>query len=190
MLIDFLHKLHEGDDGGTGQGAGESDKTVEKPGDKVLTMTQAEYEARLKERLEQQRRSIDAVADKKRKEQEDAALAEQGKYKELAEQHAAKVNELTPYKEAAERAEKALEAQVSAMLAELPNDMKTVLEPLLARLSAVEKLEYLTANRDKFVSKTEKQKAPNINGGETRKHTPTTTDADRDKYKNHYRNTF
>lgn len=184
MLIDFLHRTHEGDDGGDPQGG------ASPPATEPQTFTQADVDRIVKERLARQKSAIDADADKKRKEQEDAALAEQGKYKELAEQHAAKLLELEPYKLAAERAEKALDAQVNAMLADIPETIKAALEPLLERLSAVEKLEYLTANRGTFVVKTEKQKAPNINGGETRKHTPTTTDADRDKYKNHYRNTF
>lgn len=74
-----------------------------------------EYIERLRKENETNRKAAEKAA-RESKQREDTQLAEQGKYKELAEKHEARLKELEPvaekYNALAERQMKALEAQI------------------------------------------------------------------------------
>lgn len=78
--------------------------------------------------------------------QETARLAEQGQYKQLAEQAQAQVAGLEPYKAQAERYAAALDAQLVQERKGVPDYVL----PLLDALDPAAQLEYIAANREKF----------------------------------------
>lgn len=91
-----------------------------------------------------------ATKQQQEQEAEQARLKEQQKWQQLAEQHERQLTELKPQLEAAtqqaERYKAAVEAQVKAQLANVPEH----LHGLLAKLDPVEQLEWLAANADKL----------------------------------------
>lgn len=107
------------------------------------TFSQAEVDALIKERLDRQKRAIDADAEKGRRQAEEAALAEQGKWKEIAEAHAAEISRLSPAAARVSRLEAVLEKQLQAALVGIPDHIK----PLLDKLDVAERLEYLAEHR-------------------------------------------
>lgn len=113
--------------------------------------TQAQLDAILKDRLDQERRQREKAAERAKEEAEAKALADQQKWKELAEQQAGRITELEKatadvetLKTRAERAEKTLAEYVAGMLDSVPEPFR----PLLDRLDPVERLEWMTKNRD------------------------------------------
>lgn len=144
----------------TGQAAGQQAQQSQQTADDKR-FTQAELEAIVKDRLAREQRKGQEAADKARQDAEAKALAEQGKYKELADGHAAKIAELEPK---AQRYEAALRAQV----AELRKDLPEHITALLDKMDAAEQLEYLATNRAKLIATPAAQAAqtaPNINAG-------------------------
>lgn len=119
--------------------------------------TQAELDAIVKDRLERAgKKAADATA-KAKADAEAAALAEQGKYKELHDAAAAKVTELEPFRERAERLEASLNKRWEAEKAIVPD----YILPLLDKMPVDERLDYITENREKWT----KSGPPNINAG-------------------------
>lgn len=83
--------------GGTGTGTTATGTgTQAPPPEPKVSLTQAELDALVKDRLERQRRAIDADAQKARDEAEAKRLQEQQKYQQLAEQYAGKIATLEP----------------------------------------------------------------------------------------------
>lgn len=162
-------------DGGAGSGAGGSEGNGNATGQQgqqgqqppaqaqnggdEKKFSQSELEAILADRLAREQRKTTEAAEKARKVAEEQALKEQGQFKTLAEQHAARVAELEPRAGQVERFEKALKAQVDELRKGLPAHLTTLLD----KMDAVEQLEYLAANRAKLVP--QQTQAPNINGG-------------------------
>jgi len=126
------------------------------------TFSQADVDRIVAERLARAQQKAQADADKARQEAEQRALAEQGEYKTLAEQRAAKLAELEPKAGQVERYERALKAQVDHLRKDLPDHITALLD----KMDPAEQLEYLAANRDKLVATPPPANpAPNINGG-------------------------
>lgn len=121
---------------------------VSSPPASTKTFTQAELDQIIADRLDRQKRSLDSAADKQRTAAEQAALAEQGQFKTLAEQHAARIAELEPKAQQVERYEKALDAQLATLKADLPDYVLTLLESQ----DKAAQLEWLAANRAKLVA--------------------------------------
>lgn len=113
------------------------------------TFTQAEVDALIKDRLARQKAASEGAAEKARRDAESAALAEQGKWKELAQAHEAKLAELTPAADRAARLEAALQAQLTSAMEGLPEHIL----PLIEKLDLPERLEYLAANRAKLLAR-------------------------------------
>ena len=124
-----------GQQGGT-QGSGEGERTY----------TKAEMAAIVEDRLRRDREARERQTAKERETAEAAQLAEQQKFKELADKHAARVAELEPYQAKAER----YEAALTALLTEERKQVPEHLYPLLDRMDPADQLEYIAGHRDKF----------------------------------------
>jgi hypothetical protein len=120
--------------------------------------TQADVDRILKERLEREHSKAQKAAEKARADAEAKAMAEQGKYKELAEAAQGKVGELEPYKERAERLEAVLLKRWDTEKPSVPD----YILPLLEKMPVDERLDYVTENREKWGGKSG---PPNINAG-------------------------
>lgn len=101
-------------------------------------------------------RKENAAYRKKAKEQEDAAqaaeqarLAEQGQFKELATKHEARVKELEPIQESYTRLSEQINAQIEAEVKDWPTEVKSLVPdtnvPVESRLEQVAKLRPLIA---------------------------------------------
>ena len=91
------------------------------------TFTQAELEAAIKDRLERQRRALEADQAKAREATEAAALAEQGKYKELADKAHAELATIRPQAERAATLEALIAQHIDALLPRLPESLRALL---------------------------------------------------------------
>jgi hypothetical protein len=117
--------------------------------------TQADIDRIVKDRLAEEGRKAEAKNRKAAETAEAAKLAEQGEFKKLADTASAKVAELEPFKEKAERHETALKAILGKQREGLPKHILTLLD----KLDPVEQLEYIAANAAEFARPT----APNVN---------------------------
>lgn len=136
------------------QPAGEH--TPENSGKKPVTFEseeayQADIEAKLKERLERERRKGEEAAAKAKREAEEAAALKNGEWQKLAEQRAAdleKANADLKQAEAvqakADRYEAALKKQLEAQRAAMPKHILALLD----KLDPAEQLEYIATNAD------------------------------------------
>ncbi len=120
--------------------------------DSGKTFTQADLDRIINERLQQERSKGEKAAAKAKSDAETAALAEQGKYKEIADQATAKLA-------AAEQAAKAAEMRL------LQRDVaaKTSLPLPLAERLRGETLEEMEADAKAIMAALPKPAAPNIN---------------------------
>jgi hypothetical protein len=119
-------------------------QSPEKSGDKLFT--QADLDRLIDDRLKRERTKAEESAKKAREEAEAKALEEQKEFQKLAEQRAAKVAELEPQAEKAQRFETALLKLLESEKAEVPEHVATLLE----KLDPVEQLEWIASNRDKL----------------------------------------
>jgi hypothetical protein len=106
-----------------------------------------------------EREAADKAAEKKAADAEAARLAEQGKFKELAEAAEKKASDLEPFKTKAERAEAAL----TKLLEEERKGLPKHVTELLDKLDPVDQLEYIAKNREALGAK---PAPPNINAGD------------------------
>lgn len=114
----------------------------------TISMTQAELDRMIAERLERERAKSAKQADAARKVIEEQALAEQAQWRELAERRAADLDALRAKAELAERQGAVIEQIYSSRLAGLPATARKAVESLpvddvLARLSWLDKNEAL-----------------------------------------------
>lgn len=112
------------------------------------TFTQADVDRLIADRLARQKAALEAQQSKAAKDAEAAQLAEQGKWKELAEANAAKLAELSPAAEKAARLEAALAKQLTEAMKGVPDHLL----PLLEKLDTAERLEYLAEHRARLVA--------------------------------------
>lgn len=113
-----------------------ADKAGEKPEGKV--MTQAEIDAIVEERLQRDRKTREREAAKAK----EAEAAAAGEHKTLAEQRGARIEELEPKAERADRYAEVLNRQAEATVAAWPAELKALdpgPEDLDARLAWIEK---------------------------------------------------
>lgn len=151
-----------------GDGSPDADKAP-KPDDE-RKFTQAELDRHIDERLKREREKIDAATAKAKREAEEAAAAEAGEHKKLAEQRAARVAalegelaEAQTHKERADRYEGALKAHLDEMRKDLP---KHILDLLDGR-DVVDQMTWLAKNREQVVGAAGKngpQASPRANG--------------------------
>lgn len=119
------------------------DATGTNSGETARTFSQQELDRIVKERLERAEAKRAEAEQRAREEAEAAALAEQERYKELAEKRAAQVEELEAKAERASRYEEVITSLLEAQLKDVPDHIL----PLLERLDPVEQLDYLSKNR-------------------------------------------
>lgn len=172
-----VYEADKGTNGGDGKDTGDATGTNsgDKPAPEVTTFTKEQVEALVKERLDRAERKATEKATKDREAAEAAGLAEQQKFKELADKHGAKVAELEPQlataNEKAERYEKALAGYVATLRKTIPANILTLLD----KLDVVDQLEWIGANADKVT-------APPIQGVPgTPKPSGNQTEADKEK---------
>lgn len=124
----------------------------------ITFTTEAEFQKRvddmLKERLERERKKAADAAQKAREEAEQEAAAKNGEWQKLAEQHGAKVKELTAQFDTLSGQVETLTAQKerleTALRAQLENARKDLPKPVLSLLEKqdiVDQLEWLATNR-------------------------------------------
>jgi hypothetical protein len=133
--------------------------TTPEPTKEGRLYTKAEIEAIVKDRLERQKKAVDANTAKIAEEARLRALVESGDYKKLADEREAALYAAQKQLAEMERYQTALSAQLEREKAGLP---QYVLD-LLADKSVVDQLEYL-AKHGKALRMTAEPAAPNLNG--------------------------
>jgi hypothetical protein len=106
------------------------------------TFTKEQIEALIKDRLDRQRAQFEAQRAQAERQAQEAALVEQQKWQELAEQRAAELAKLTPVAERVTALESLMSAQISARAAALPpalRELEPVDAPIETRLAWLEK---------------------------------------------------
>ena len=106
------------------------------------TFTKEQIEALIKDRLDRQRAQFEAQRAQAERQAHEAALVEQAKWQELAEQRAAELAKLTPVAERVTALESLMSAQISARAAALPpalRELEPVDAPIETRLAWLEK---------------------------------------------------
>jgi hypothetical protein len=106
------------------------------------TFTKEQIEALIKDRLDRQRAQFEAQRAQAERQAHEAALVEQQKWQELAEQRAAELAKLTPVAERVTALESLMSAQISARAAALPpalRELEPVDAPIETRLAWLEK---------------------------------------------------
>ena len=116
---------------------------------------QAKVDEIIKARLEREQAKREKAEATAREEAKAKSLEEQQEYKQLAEQRAARVEELEPYQAKAERYEAALNAQLDTEIKLVPPHVKDLLD----RLDVAEQLEYIAQHKEQWARKA----PPNIN---------------------------
>lgn len=139
------------------------------------TFSQADVDRIVKERLERESSKAERAAAKAREEAEAKALAEQGKFKELAEQREKRIAELEAQiadlgkaEATAKRYEKALKEALAAQTANIPEHIRALLD----KMEVTEQMGWLAANADKLkpaavaapadISATKRSASPNV----------------------------
>jgi hypothetical protein len=106
------------------------------------TFTKEQIEAIIRDRLDRQRAQFEAQRAQAERAAQEAALVEQQKWQELAEQRAAELAKLTPVAERVTALESLMSAQISARAAALPpalRELEPVDAPIETRLAWLEK---------------------------------------------------
>jgi hypothetical protein len=124
----------QGGNAGTGNGGTGDDKKF----------TQAELDAILKDRLDQERRRREREAESAKGKADEERLKEQQKFQELADQRQKRIDELEPIRAKADRYEAALTAHLEAERKNLPVHITTLLD----KLDPADQLEWIAANRE------------------------------------------
>jgi hypothetical protein len=112
------------------------------------TFTKEQIEALIKDRLDRQRAQFEAQRAQAERQAHEAALVEQQKWQELAEQRAAELAKLTPVAERVTTLEALMSAQISARSAQLPpalRELEPVDAPIEQRLTWLEKAQAAAA---------------------------------------------
>jgi len=85
---------------------------------------------------------------KKDQDREAAALAEQGKFKELADQRAAEVESLKPFKAEVDKANAAMQKLLDAAIANLPEDQRSAVP---SKYSVADQLDWIAENQARLL---------------------------------------
>jgi len=161
------------DSAGQSQQQEQQQKQGEQRSEDEKKFTQGDIDRIVKERLEREKKKADEMARKAQEDTEAKALAEQQKFKELADKHgekargleaalAARTEELEKANARASRYQQALEAHLKTQTAGLPEYITS----LLSKLDPVEQLEYIAANQEKLTSKAGVPPTPKPTGGQ------------------------
>lgn len=126
----------------TGQQGGDAQQQNAGDGDKRFT--QAELDAIVADRLKRATESADRKAATERQKAEERSAAEQGQFKELAEQRQTRIAELEPFEAKATRYEAALGSLLDVQRKDLPKHITALLD----KLDPAEQLEWIAANQD------------------------------------------
>lgn len=171
---------------GNSTAANTDDKAPEKAAEardkQEATFTQADIDRIVAERLARADAKAKTIADKAKADAEQAALAEQGKFKELADAATKRALDLEAKANRVDALETALKAQVDALRKGLPEHIVKLLDGL----DIAAQLEYLAENRDKLIKPT----APEINGGGGKVKANTITDEERTRMGRRVHSTF
>lgn len=131
------------------------------------SFTQEDVDRIVQERLERERQKQEKAADKARREAEEQAAKDQGKWQELAESHAKRISELEslePQLEetqaTADRYKGALERHLEVQRSELPGHITALLD----QLDPVAQLEWISEHRETITA--------SQNGNQTKKGVP------------------
>lgn len=142
------------------------------------TFSQAELEAIIEQRLTRERSKAQAAADKAKAEADQKALIEQGEWKTLAEQRAARVAELEPLstqveqlKSDAKKYRDAIAKYADAAKANVPENVRALLD----RLDPIDQLDWIATNAASLTPESKAQpigtpqnkQAPKPNAGAT-----------------------
>ena len=118
--------------------------------------SQAELDQIVKERLDRERKKSESAAEKARREAEEAALAKNQEWQQLAEKRAKDLEALTrekaelePFKEQADKYKAALNAQLKTIREKLPDYLQEVVD----KMDPVEAMDYITKHADKIGAK-------------------------------------
>jgi len=118
--------------------------------------SQAELDQIVKDRLERERKKSESAAEKARKDAEAAALEKNQEWQKLAETRATELaalakekEELEPFKEKADKYEKALKGQLAKVKPTLPK----YLLPLIEKMDPVEAMDYITEHAEELGAK-------------------------------------
>lgn len=150
----------EGSGGGSGEGQGSGESTPASTGtpsaatqntgtsqgtgttNGETTIPKARFDE-VNTELKKLRKQIED-ADRERQQRETDAAKEQGRWKDLAEQHEAKVKELEPAVAKADRYEAALKAHLETQRKDLPAHITALLD----RLDVADQLDWIAANQE------------------------------------------
>jgi hypothetical protein len=124
----------------------QSTTTTTTPQQTEKRFTQAELDAIVKDRLERERRKADDERKKAADEAETKRLAEQNEFKALADRHEARVKELEPAAERAEKYAAALTKHLEAQRKDLPPH---ILE-LLDTRDPADQLDWIASHQDEL----------------------------------------
>ncbi len=156
----FKNVLFRQEDNGAGNNAPPAGDATGTNGGDEKRFTQAELDAIVKARLEREQGKAAKDREKAEADARARALAEQGEFKTLAEQRAARIAELEPLATETEQLRMATKALLDRQREGLPE----YILPLLDAMPVAGQLEYLAKNRDKLITPQQTQ-APNINSG-------------------------
>jgi hypothetical protein len=132
------------------QNAEAGNATSDKEADPPKLFTQAELEAQIKTRLEREKRKADEREAKAKETAKAEALAEQGEFKTLAEQRAARIAQLEPLEGELEESRAALQTLLDAELTAVPEEVREA----ISDKSPAWQLQYITKHRGKWTKKT------------------------------------
>lgn len=118
--------------------------------------TEAEAEARTKDRLDRQRRAMETQQREAQQALETQKLEDQKEFEKLAKQRAEEINSLKPRAGLAESYEK----KVSQLMSEAAKALPSNIQMILNKLSLPDQLDWLTENLDSV-------KAPPVTTGST-----------------------
>ena len=117
--------------------------------------------SRLDEVLEKNKELLDKMSamDAASKDAEEQRLADQEKWRELAEKRQQELEALKPRANVAEEQEKSLQSYLRAQIEEIPEEMRSLIPE---QLTTLQKLDWLSLNRSKLL----KPIGPNIGAGQ------------------------
>lgn len=135
----------DGSGGGTGDGTGGGggNPGSENTGEQERRFTQADMDRVVEERLRRDRETNERRAAAERQQAADAAAAEQGEFRQLAEQRATRIAELEPFEAQARRYSEAL----GTLLTVQREGLQPHIIELLDRLDPADQLEWIAAHQ-------------------------------------------
>ena len=141
-------------DGQTGDGTGANTPNAGNTSVQFTPEQQQHIDAAIAERLKRDKEKWEsdakAAEEAARAEAEKERLKQEAKWKELAEQHEARVKELEPLEAQVAAYAEAVDELLKAKLAELGDAAKKAVEALPGTAGPLEKLSWLTANAELF----------------------------------------